>query len=110
MLSASLNKTFPSFLRNERWAGRYRHWRLQRWHDVLLSDESRFHLRNADGRMKVWCRHEERYHNDCFVQTDRWGGGGVGGGVCDDGGRHQISSPYSTPYLSWQNERHLLLE
>ena len=28
--------------RNERrrWAGRYRHWRLQRWHGVLFPDES----------------------------------------------------------------------
>ena len=44
--------------RNERrrWAGRYRHRRLQRWHGVLFSDESLFHLRNADGRLQVWRR------------------------------------------------------
>ena len=38
--------------RNERqrWAGRNRHWRSQLWHGVLFSNESHFHLTNADGR------------------------------------------------------------
>ena len=45
-----------------------RQWRLQCWHGVLFSDESRFHLRNADGR--AWRRRGERYHNDCLVQAD----------------------------------------
>ena len=41
-----------------------------------LSDESRFQLRNAEGRLRVWCRcrRGERHHSDCLVQTGRWGG------------------------------------
>ena len=75
--------------RNERrrWTGRYRHCRLQCWHGVIFSGESRFHLRNADGRLRVWRRRGERYHIDCLVQTDRWGGGSPGVG------RDQLSSP-----------------
>lgn len=59
------------------WANRHRNWRLQQWHGVVFSDESRFHLRNADGRLRVWRRPGERYNADCVVQTDRWGGGSV---------------------------------
>ena len=44
---------------------------------VLFSDESSFHLRNANGRLQVRQRCGDLYHNDCLVQTDRWGGGSV---------------------------------
>ena len=30
-------------------------------------------IRNADGRLWLWLRRGECYHNDCLVQTDRWG-------------------------------------
>ena len=65
--------------RNERWrwAGRYRHWRLQCWDGVLFSEESCFHLRNADGRLWVWWRRVKRHHYHCLVQTDRLGGSSV---------------------------------
>lgn len=65
--------------RNQRlqWANRHQNWRLRQWHGVIFSDESRFHLRNADGRIRVWRRRGERYNADCVVQTDRWGGGSV---------------------------------
>lgn len=59
------------------WAEQHRVWLLRRWHGVVFSDESRFHLRNADGRLRVWRRRGERYHQDCVVQTDRWGGGSI---------------------------------
>ena len=36
----------------------------------VFSNESSFHLKNADGRLWAW--RGECYHNDCFVQTDRW--------------------------------------
>ena len=60
--------------RNERrrWAGRYRHWSLQRWHGLLFSDESFFHWRNADGRLRVW-----RKFSQWLPYINRWGGGSV---------------------------------
>ena len=48
--------------RNER-----RRWKLQRWHGVSFSDESRFHLKNPDGRLRVWHRRGTFYYNDCLV-------------------------------------------
>ena len=53
--------------------------------DLMLPffDDSHFHLRNADGRLRVSRRRGERYHNDCLVH--RRGGGSVMvcGGISD---------------------------
>jgi len=64
---------------------RHRHQRLiwarnhrgQRWQNVVFSDESRFNLWNADGRIRVYRRRHERYANNCVLEHNRYGGGGV---------------------------------
>lgn len=38
----------------ERWAMQRVHWRQQQWRRVIFTDESRFCLFRADGRMRVW--------------------------------------------------------
>ena len=40
--------------RRERWAMQRVHWRLQQWRRVIFTDESRFRLFRADGRIRVW--------------------------------------------------------
>lgn len=63
---------------------RHRHQRLiwarnhrgQRWQNVVFSDESRFNLWNADGRIRVYRRRHERYVDNC-VENNPYGGGGV---------------------------------
>ena len=51
--------------------------RNHRWQNVVFSDESRFNLSNADGRIRVYRRRHERYANNCVLQHNRYGGGGV---------------------------------
>jgi len=43
----------------------------------VYSDESRFNLWNADGRIRVYRRRHERYANNCVLEQNRYGGGGV---------------------------------
>ena len=50
---------------------------VQRWQNVVFSDESHFNLSNADGRVHVYRRHHEWYANNCVQEFDRFGGGGV---------------------------------
>ena len=38
----------------ERWAMQRIHWRQRQWQRVIFTDESRFRLFRADGRIKVW--------------------------------------------------------
>lgn len=38
----------------ERWGMQRVHWRLRQWRRVLFTDESRFRLFRADGRIRVW--------------------------------------------------------
>ena len=47
------------------------------WRDVVFSDESRFNLSHADGRQRVYRRRKERYAENCVIQHDKFGGGGV---------------------------------
>jgi uncharacterized membrane protein len=44
---------------------------------VLFSDESRFCISNADGRIRVWRRQNERLAACCINEVDRWGGANV---------------------------------
>ncbi len=44
---------------------------------MLFTDESRFCLRRADGRERVYRRRGERYADACVRQVDRYGGGSV---------------------------------
>ncbi|KAL7863404.1 hypothetical protein SRHO_G00123880 [Serrasalmus rhombeus] len=43
------------------WANAHIRWRLARWRGVLFTDESRFSLYKADGRLHVWRRVGERF-------------------------------------------------
>ena len=65
---------------------RHRHQRLiwarnhrgKRWQNVVFSDESRFNLWDANGRIRVYRRRRERYvNNNCVVENNPYGGGGV---------------------------------
>jgi len=49
------------------------------WRTVLFSDESRFTLKFADGRIRVWRRPGECFAEACVMPVDRgslmvWGG------------------------------------
>ena len=39
-----------------------------------MSDESRFCILMADGRVRVWRRRGERYVDACVMERDSWGG------------------------------------
>ena len=64
---------------------RHRHQRLiwarnqcgQHWQNVVFSNESRFNLWNADGHIRVYRRHYERYVDNCVVENNPYGGGRV---------------------------------
>ena len=74
MLSASLNKTCPSFLR---WCQEHIRWRRVQWRRVLFSDESRFMLFRTVGRFRIYRRHNERYAANCvLVVVVSWYGQG----------------------------------
>ena len=49
----------------------------RQWRDVFFSDESRFNVSNADGRVRIYRRRYERYARNCVQEHDRFGGGGV---------------------------------
>ena len=44
---------------------------------MLFSDESRFMLKEVDGRLRVYRRRGERYLDDCVERRDAYGGGSV---------------------------------
>ena len=56
------------------WARTHLQWTRQRWQEVLFSDESCFCISNADGRIRVWRRQNERLAACCIYEVDRWGG------------------------------------
>ena len=43
----------------------------------MFSDESRYLLYRADGRQRVYRRDGERYRDNCLIERDRFGGGGL---------------------------------
>ena len=49
-----------------------RHWGMQRWRQVIFSDESRFNLYRSDGRRRVYRRRGERYASACVNEVDRF--------------------------------------
>ena len=67
-----------------RWARAHFDWRRVRWNTVIFSDESRFRLMNADGRIRVYRRRGERYADACVNQVDGHNRGSemVWGGIC----------------------------
>ena len=64
---------------------RHRHQRLiwarnhrgQCWQNVVFSGESHFNLWNADWRIRVYRLRYERYVDNCVVENNPYGGGGV---------------------------------
>nr|KAG5688406.1 hypothetical protein BaRGS_026674 [Batillaria attramentaria] len=61
----------PHFLQ---WAQGHLNWNNVRWQNVLFSDESRFCIDHADGRVRVWRRRGDRYADNCVVENNAWGG------------------------------------
>ena len=51
--------------------------RGQHWQNMVFSDESCFNLWNADGRIHVYRRRHEHYVDNCVVENNPNGGGGV---------------------------------
>jgi len=37
----------------------HQNWTVEDWKNVAWSDESRFLLRNSDGRVRIWCKQNE---------------------------------------------------
>lgn len=60
-----------------RWACDMINNRHQNWNQVVFSDESRFSLSFADGRVRLYRRQHERYRDACVAERDRFGGGSV---------------------------------
>ena len=69
--------TFQHRQRRLLWARQHLRWPLRQWNRVLFTDESRFVLNRADGRVRVYRRRGERYVNNCVMEADRFGGGSV---------------------------------
>ena len=59
------------------WSRRHRLWRRNQWNNVIFSDESRFRVSFADGRVRIYRRKNERFAQCCIRETDRFGGGSV---------------------------------
>ena len=59
------------------WAQNHLRWRRNQWNNVLFTDESRFMLREVDGRHRVYRRTGERYLDACVEHRDAYGGGSV---------------------------------
>jgi transposase len=57
------------------WAKEHLTWPLDRWKQILWSDESRFTIFQADGRLNVWREAHERYQPACMQHIDRRGSG-----------------------------------
>ena len=61
-------------IERQRWAINNRG---RRWRNVVFSDESRFNLSLADGRVRIYRRQYERFADNCVLEHNRFGGGGV---------------------------------
>ena len=59
------------------WAKGHYRWSRRRWHRVLFTDESRFNVQFADGRLRVWRRTGESMDENNIVERDKYGGGSV---------------------------------
>ena len=59
------------------WCHAHRRWLARQWNQALFSDESRFTLEKADGRVRVYRRVGERYSDACVTEVDRFRRGSV---------------------------------
>lgn len=102
------------------WARAHLAWTRQQWSRVVFTDESRFNLQAADGRLRVWRRKGERFDAPNIAERDRFGGGSVmvWGGISRSGAtqlvtvngnltavgyRDNIIGPVILPYLHQGN-------
>ena len=56
------------------WALQHRHRNWRQWGDTLFTDESRFCVHHADGRVRVWRRRNQRYADNNILQTNSFRG------------------------------------
>ena len=49
-------------------------WAIEEWKNIAWSDESRFLLRHADGRVRTWSEQHESMATFCLVSTVQAGG------------------------------------
>ena len=63
---------------------------VRQWRRVFFTDESRFTLFRADGRLRLYRRRGEQFADACVFERDRYGGGSVmlWGGIS-----HGVKSP-----------------
>ena len=59
------------------WARGHYHWSRRRWNRVLFTDESRFNVQFADGRLRVWRRTGKSMDENNIAERDRYSGGSV---------------------------------
>ena len=59
------------------WARRHLRWTRVDWATVLFTDESSFNVYENDGRMRVFRVRNERFRDNCVIETNRFGGGSV---------------------------------
>lgn len=55
-----------------RWSRQHYRWRLLDWRRVIFSDEYRFCVNRADGRIRIYRRLGERYTSSCVFEHDRF--------------------------------------
>ncbi|KAK7106419.1 hypothetical protein V1264_017679 [Littorina saxatilis] len=72
-------------------AQQHLNWTWRQWQNILFTDESRFCVSNADGRIRIWRRDNQRYAPNNILEWDRWGGPSVmiWGGIC----LHEVLGP-----------------
>ncbi|GFT03442.1 transposable element Tc1 transposase [Trichonephila clavipes] len=59
------------------WTREHRDWSVEYWKQVTWSDESRFRLLNADGRLRIWRQAHEALDPACKVGTVQGHGGSI---------------------------------
>ena len=59
------------------WCRRHLRVNRQDWAGIFITDESRFHLDNSNGRSRVCRRVGERFNDACVVERRAFGGGSV---------------------------------
>jgi hypothetical protein len=60
-----------------KWCRAHEDWDASHWRRIIFSDESRFTLEMADGRIRVHRRKNERDMQECMREHDKHGRGGV---------------------------------
>jgi hypothetical protein len=56
------------------WSHDHLEWTIRTWRRVHWSDESRFLLRPADGRARVWCQRNTSFQDNHILGTTAFGG------------------------------------